>query len=441
MRNDGPIPGPLGRRPRPIRAAVRRATGPWGLLLAEGATRLLDVLLSLSLLALLSPLLLLRGAAALAGRKRLFERSPRVGRYRVAFDLLSFAGAGPLASLAVLFNVLKGDLSFVGPRALSAEEAEEVPVRGVVRFDVRPGLVSPWGLRKRTGVAYGDEADVDAEFVWGETVKGDVGLLARAVPGLVLGGGGEGKDAPPEFSIFGVRIVNTTMDEAVDWIVARSRGEEASPVAFVNPDCLNIAYGNATYRDALAAASRVLPDGIGIHLACRILGTPLLANVNGTDLFPRLCEKAAAGGVPLFLLGARPGVAEAAARAMTERFPGLVVAGVRDGYFPAAEEAAVLEEINRSGARVLLVAMGAPRQETWLHERRSALVPPVRLGVGGLFDFYSGRIRRAPQWMRDVGLEWVYRLMQEPGRMWRRYVVGNPLFLVRVAREARRRKG
>jgi N-acetylglucosaminyldiphosphoundecaprenol N-acetyl-beta-D-mannosaminyltransferase len=410
------------------------------MVLAEGATRLLDVLLSISFLVVLSPLLFLRGAVALVRERRLFGRSPRAGRYREAFDLLAFAGGARLSSLAALFNVLKGDLSFVGPRALTAAEAERVPVRGVVRFDVRPGLVSPWGLRKKTGVAYGDETDVDADFVWGETVKGDLGLLARSVPGFVLGGADEGKSAPPEFSIFGVRIVNTTMNEAVDWIVARSRGEESSPVAFVNPDCLNIAHGNATYREALAAASRVLPDGIGIHLACRILETPLLANVNGTDLFPLLCEKAAAEKVPLFLLGARPGIAEAAARAMSARFPDLVVAGVRDGYFSAADEGSVLDEINRSGARVLLVAMGAPRQEIWLHERRDRLSVPVRMGVGGLFDFYSGRIRRAPQWMRDVGLEWVYRLLQEPGRMWRRYVVGNPLFLMRVLREARRRK-
>lgn len=441
MRTVVPIPGPLGRAPRPVRAALRRATGHWGMVLAEGATRLLDVLLSLFFLAVLSPLLLLRGALAVASEGRLFDRSPRAGRYREPFDLLAFAGSARLSSLAALLNVLKGELSFVGPRALTVAEADGVPVRGVVRFDVRPGLVSPWGLRKRTGVAYGDETDVDAEFVWGETVKGDVGLLARAVPGFVLGGSGEGKAAPPEFSIFGVRIVNTTMKEAVDWIVERSRREEPSPVAFVNPDCLNIAFGNATYREALAAAARVLPDGIGIHLACRILETPLLANVNGTDLFPLLCERAAAEGVPLFLLGARPGVAEAAARAMTGRFPGLLVAGVRDGYFPPGEEDAVLEEINRSGARVLLVAMGAPRQEVWLHERLHRLSPPVRMGVGGLFDFYSGRIRRAPQWMRDVGLEWVYRLLQEPGRMWRRYVVGNPLFLFRVAGEERRRKG
>ncbi|MBK8598558.1 MAG: WecB/TagA/CpsF family glycosyltransferase [Holophagales bacterium] len=440
MRTESPIPGPLGRRPRPVRAALRRAMGPWGMVVAEGATRLLDIVLSLSFLAILSPVLLVRAALALARERRLFDRSPRAGRYRELFDLLSFAGGARFSSLAALFNVLKGDLSFVGPRALTAGEAERVPIRGVVRFDVRPGLISPWGLRKKTGVAYGDETDVDAEFVWGETVKGDVGLLARAVPGFVLGGGGEGKSAPPEFSIFGVRIVNTTMTEAVDWILARSREEEATPVAFVNPDCLNIAHGNAAYREALAAAARVLPDGIGIHLACRILETPLLANVNGTDLFPLLCEKAAAEGAPLFLLGARPGVAEAAARTMKERFPGLLVAGVRDGYFSAEEEGAVLDEINRSGARVLLVAMGAPRQEVWLHERRDRISVPVRMGVGGLFDFYSGRIRRAPQWMRDVGLEWVYRLMQEPGRMWRRYVVGNPLFLFRVAGEARRRK-
>jgi N-acetylglucosaminyldiphosphoundecaprenol N-acetyl-beta-D-mannosaminyltransferase len=150
-----------------------------------------------------------------------------------------------------------------------------------------------------------------------------------------------------------------------------------------------------------------------------------------------LCESAARAGLPIYLLGARPGIARAAADAMVQRYPELVVAGARDGYFQSDEEPGVVDAINASGARILLVAFGAPRQELWIARWRDRLEVPVAMGVGGLFDFYSGRIARAPVWMREIGLEWVYRLMQEPGRMWRRYVIGNPLFLYRVWQQAR----
>jgi N-acetylglucosaminyldiphosphoundecaprenol N-acetyl-beta-D-mannosaminyltransferase len=122
---------------------------------------------------------------------------------------------------------------------------------------------------------------------------------------------------------------------------------------------------------------------------------------------------------------------------MAKRYPGLRIAGARDGYFKSHEEQSVVDDINSSGARILLVAFGAPRQELWLKRWRSELEPPVGMGVGGLFDFYSGRMPRAPVWMREMGLEWVFRLMQEPGRMWRRYVIGNPLFLYRVRQQAK----
>lgn len=431
------VPGPLGRRPRRVRSALRRLLGPLAVVLAEGGARLFDVVLSVVLLIVLSPLLAVLGAASLARSGRLLAREPRVGRFRTPIELLSFP-SGPFRSLPRLLNVLRGEMAFAGPRALTADEAEEVPVEASVRFEVRPGLISPFGLRSRTGVAYESETSLDREFVYAETLKGDVGLLARSVPGLVLGGGGGGRPAPPELHLLGVTVVNTTMDEAVEWILDRAKATGPSQVCFVNPDCLNVAHGNPAYRGVLGAAERVLPDGIGIHLACRMLGTSLRANVNGTDLFPKLCEKAASAGVPIFLLGARPGVAAAAAEAMTARFPGLRFAGTRDGYWAKEEEEAVLAGVNASGAGVLLVAMGAPRQDLWIAERRSALTVPVRIGVGGLFDFYSGRIPRAPQWMRDIGMEWTWRLLQEPGRMWRRYVIGNPLFLWRVLRQTRR---
>jgi N-acetylglucosaminyldiphosphoundecaprenol N-acetyl-beta-D-mannosaminyltransferase len=198
---------------------------------------------------------------------------------------------------------------------------------------------------------------------------------------------------------------------------------------------LNIAWRDPAYKATLRACDRVFADGIGLRLGGRMLGVELRDNVNGTDMYPLLCQAAAKAGRSLYLLGARPGVAAAAAAAMRTRFPGLIIAGARDGYFSADEEDAVIEAINRSGAAILLVAMGAPRQEQWIARHRARLLPPIAMGVGGLFDFYSGRIRRAPPWMRKTGLEWVYRLLQEPGRMWRRYLIGNPLFLYRVSRQ------
>jgi N-acetylglucosaminyldiphosphoundecaprenol N-acetyl-beta-D-mannosaminyltransferase len=317
------------------------------------------------------------------------------------------------------------------------EEASAVPIEDLVRFSVRPGLISSFGIRSRIGLAHERESAVDRELVYSQTVKGDLGLVARSAVSGALGGGDAPREMPPILNFFGVPVVNTTMDEAVAWIAEKASGSKKRLVAFVNPDCLNIAWKKGDYRTALVHADRVLPDGIGIHLGCRMLGQALRANVNGTDMFPLLCEAAAREGIPIFLLGARPGIAQAAAENMAKRYPELRIAGTRDGYFETDEEQAVVDTVNRSGARILLVAFGAPRQELWLERWRHQLTPPVHMGVGGLLDFYSGRIRRAPVWMREMGLEWVYRLMQEPGRMWRRYVIGNPLFLHRVRQQAK----
>lgn len=435
------IPGPLGRRRRRWRPSWVRSGSVLGGPCADLVRRVVDVVLAGLGLAALAPLLIGRGLRARWRAGAAFARTPLVGRFRIPFDRLDFADDGWGRSLPVLFNVLRGDLAFAGPRALTVTEAEAVPPQAWSRFAVRPGLVSPHAVRRRVGVAYEDEGTHDREFVYTETWRGNLGLVARSLPGMVLGGGTE-RPAPPRLDFFGVPVVNTTMDEALDWIVERGAGASPAQLAFVNPDCLNIAYGNEAYRRTLCAAARVLPDGIGLQIGCRLLGTSLVANVNGTDLFPRLCERLAGTELSLYLLGARPGVADAVAANMTERYPGLRIAGTRHGYFGPEEGEGVIEAINRSGAQILLVAFGAPRQELWIAGATERLRPRVCMGVGGLFDFYSGRVPRAPVWIREIGFEWVWRLWQEPGRMWRRYIVGNPLFLYRVwqqARDGRRR--
>jgi N-acetylglucosaminyldiphosphoundecaprenol N-acetyl-beta-D-mannosaminyltransferase len=433
------IPGPLGSsRTRSWLAGFRRRTHPILAILGEFLPRSLDFLISIIVLLLLSPVLLLRALWSLYQTGDVLTGDTLIGRHRMPFRRLRFAGKGRFRKLIVWLNVFRGDMAIVGPRPLDAEEASTIPVEDFVRFAVRPGMISLFGVRSRIGLAHDAESVMDREQYYMQTVRGDLGLAARSAVSGVLGGSSTARlEMPPVLNFFGVPVVNTTMNEAVDWVIVNATGTKKRLMFFVNPDCLNIAWKNADYRAALKNADRVLPDGIGIHLGCRMLRKALQANVNGTDMFPQLCEAAAREQLPVYLLGASPGIAEAVANNMIQRYPELKVVGTRDGYFEPSQEQAIVDAINNSGACILLVAFGAPHQELWLRRWREQLAPSVGIGVGGLFDFYSGRIPRAPGWMREMGLEWVFRLIQEPSRMWRRYIIGNPLFLFRVRHQAK----
>lgn len=231
------------------------------------------------------------------------------------------------------------------------------------------------------------------------------------------------------------------MEEAVLAVVERLYAEQPSHVCFLNAHCANLAYRDHAYAQVLQTAALCFPDGIGLRLAGHILGRPVPHNVNGTDMFPLLCAALEETDAGVFLFGGQPGVAEQVRHWVELYYPGVRVCGVRHGYFSPEEASLILRQIADSGARLLLVALGAPQQDLWIHrflpELASLSSPGVKvaMGVGGLFDFYSGRIPRAPLWLRRRGGEWVYRLYQEPRRMWKRYVLGNPLFLSRVVRE------
>lgn len=243
----------------------------------------------------------------------------------------------------------------------------------------------------------------------------------------------------PSIRLMGTRIDNLSMDEAIAAIQQRMDGDGPTQVSFVNADCVNIAYRVPEYQQVLDRSGLVFADGIGMKIAGCVLRQPVRENVNGTDLFPRLCRALVGSQRRLYLLGGRPGVADAVARWVQTHFPGVQICGTRDGYFGPREEPAVVREIAAAQADLLLVAMGAPRQEQWIARYLNQLDCKVAMGVGGLFDFYSERIPRAPYWMRKRGLEWAYRLWQEPRRLARRYLLGNPLFLWRLTLEALRR--
>jgi N-acetylglucosaminyldiphosphoundecaprenol N-acetyl-beta-D-mannosaminyltransferase len=234
--------------------------------------------------------------------------------------------------------------------------------------------------------------------------------------------------------LFGIEVTDTSLEQAARWIVQRAEHRLETSVAFVNAHCVNVACRMPEYRTALERMDRVLADGIGVRIAAKVAGVELQDNVNGTDLFPVLCREAARTGTGLFLLGAREGIAAEAAARMQAQIPGLTISGTHHGYLGDAEaEDRVIAAINASGAVILLVAMGVPSQEMWMARNRHRLTLPVVLGVGGLFDYYSGRIPRAPAGLRSVGLEWAWRLAMEPRRLARRYLLGNAEFLARLA--------
>lgn len=236
--------------------------------------------------------------------------------------------------------------------------------------------------------------------------------------------------------ILGVPVDNgLTMDQALDLMLELARGQEPVHVAFTNAHCANVAQSDADYLAVLYRTRLNLVDGSGMALAGKLLNRPVTDNVNGTDLFPLLIDRLAGTGIGLYLLGARPGVVDAVADYIADRQPQVIVSGRRHGYFKPEEEVAIVAEIAASGARILLVCLGVPGQEKWIDRNLDRLGVGLASGVGGLFDFYSGRIPRAPMILRKTGMEWSWRLMQEPGRMWRRYLIGNIVFLWRVMME------
>lgn len=237
-------------------------------------------------------------------------------------------------------------------------------------------------------------------------------------------------DATSTAKVLGLALARGTLEQAVERIVASALEGAKRRYAFVNAHCYNVMWRSTSYREALNSADSLFPDGTGVRWAARLVGERA-DNLNGTDMFPLLCRAARDAGLSIFLLGAQPGVAERVAHTAERLAPGIRIAGTHHGYFDAGsvEETAAIERVNASGADILLVAMGVPRQDRWLARHHDSLNVRASLGVGGLFDFYSGRIPRAPKWLRQLGGEWVFRLYQEPIRLFRRYVLGNPAFL------------
>lgn len=238
-------------------------------------------------------------------------------------------------------------------------------------------------------------------------------------------------------TLLGVRIHRVDMTTTMD-LIGRFIAE-GTPHILVTADAsgISLAQRDEDFRQLINNAHLVTPDGSGILWAAQRLGTPLIERVSGVDIARNLCAMAAHDGFSIYLLGAAPGVAEQAARNLTQQYPGLQIAGIHDGYFSDSESKAIAAGIKASGAKALLVAMGIPRQEKWIRDHLNDLGVCVAIGVGGTLDVFSGNVKRAPEWMQRHGLEWAYRLAKNPRKISK--VAELPKFARMVMREQARR--
>lgn len=240
-----------------------------------------------------------------------------------------------------------------------------------------------------------------------------------------------GVAAPRSMSILGVPVHAVTMEEALTRVRHFMAEPRLHQLATVNPEFVMKAREDAVFLQVLQEADLCLPDGVGLLYAARYRGEPLPERVPGSELVYHLAAMAAASGWRLFLLGAGPGVAEEAAAILRRLYPDLAIVGTYAGSPDPGENETIVNLINGSGADLLYVAYGAPRQDKWIARNKRALeTVRVAVGVGGSLDFITGRAVRAPRWVQRLGLEWLHRLLQEPWR-WRR-MLALPRFAIRV---------
>ena len=236
--------------------------------------------------------------------------------------------------------------------------------------------------------------------------------------------------------ILGVGFDNLAPDQAVEEGLRLIHGGGSHYVVTPNPEIVETCREDSEAMEAVRKADIVIADGIGVVYGAKILGTPLKGRVPGVEFAQNLMGRMAETGKSLYLLGAKPGIAELAAEKLVARYPGLKIAGTHDGYFK--EDAPVLEEIRKSGADVVFVCLGAPKQEKWMLRNGGDTGAHLLVGLGGCLDVFSGTVQRAPETFQKLGLEWLYRLLKNPSRIGR--MMKLPLFLVHVAGEKRTKK-
>ena len=235
--------------------------------------------------------------------------------------------------------------------------------------------------------------------------------------------------------IFGIKISSLTYQEVIDYIGKFIQSKELHRIVLLNPHYFLVARKFPKFMNYLKSSDLVLADGIGIVLACWILSGRIVNRIVGTDLMPLLAKAGADKGWKFYFLGAKPGIAEKAAENFKKMYPNFNIVGIHHGYFSEDEEKKVVDKIKAAEPDILVVCLGVYKQDMFIEKYQKEVKVPVAFGNGAAFDFWSGVVKRAPKWMQKIGLEWFWRLLQEPKRLWKRYLIGNTIFIFLVIKE------
>lgn len=402
--------------------------------------RVLEVFTSSILLLMFLPIYLLNIILAVIKRRNLFcfrQKTDALGRQ----VMLRAFRYGLLKRSAVLIDIMFGKFGFIGVstnHTLSNEQQRQVLENA--NSYVLPGLSSLYDIHRAVGL--------DTHSAWNlfnkQQSMGVFQHFVLMIKAMLVHQLYQSKplQTPRVANLFKLPINNVSMTRAVNWsihghsLVKHNWNQQTPQLGFfVNAHSINLAQKNGNFKSCLRHANALFADGSGMRVAAKSIGIKLEGNINGTDMLPRICEQAQIQGKSLFLLGGQPSRAELAANKLIELFPQLNIAGVHHGFFDFNDSQLnqeLIAKINNSNADIVLVGLGSPSQEFWCKQYLHQLNCTSVLAVGGLFDYFSGAIPRAPMLMRELGLEWIWRLRQEPIIKFKRYVVGTPLFLIRT---------
>ena len=237
-----------------------------------------------------------------------------------------------------------------------------------------------------------------------------------------------------EYNILGINVFFANYNEILEKIFSK----EIRTVTCANQYYLNLAFENGNYRKNLNAFDLIFPDGVGLKLAAGITDyhdiVKKLDRINGSDIYPEIINRIFNENLSLYILGDSQNVLDSALKNIVERFRGIKITGAHHGYFDLFDEN-IIEEINASNPFLLIVGLGAPRQEEWINRWKNKLNAAKIVAVGGGLRIIAGDRRRGPVWMRNIGLEWLVRLLTEPSKTWKRYIIGIPLFIYRVLKQ------
>lgn len=253
---------------------------------------------------------------------------------------------------------------------------------------------------------------------------------------------GQMTDAQMQVSTGGrrYRFLNTyvdtvSMEESIRFAETAIQKKIPTQHVVINALKVNLMDQDPQLQEIVNSCPLINADGMSVVWGARFLGIPLKERVTGVDLFLKLVDVSARKGYKIYLFGAKEEVIKKARAVLEERYPGIQIVGCRNGYFTETDEPQMVEEMSKSGADIMFVGFPSPKKEYWINRNLSKLNIPFVMGVGGSFDWVAGLTRRAPEWVEKCGCAWIYRLFQDPKRMWKRYLIGNPRFVKLVLQE------